>query len=54
MKMNSVDVVFPMLNLVIRLWIVDCMEEEVLEVPMTTIDIGLLTILAILLQNATP
>ena len=54
MQMNSMDIVFLVLNLVIRPWIVDPIEEEVLEVPMTRLDAGLVTLLAMLLQIVTP
>ena len=53
MKMTSMDIVFSVLNLVISLWIVDPM-EEVLEVLMTRLDVGLVTILDMLLQISTP
>ena len=40
MNMNSMVIVIFVLNLVIRLWIVDSMGEEGLEAPMTQLDVG--------------
>ena len=40
MNMNSMVIVIFVLTLVIRLWIVDSMEEEGLEAPMTQLDVG--------------
>ena len=38
--MDSMVIVIFVLTLVIKLWIVDSMEEEVVEVPMTQSDVG--------------
>ena len=43
MKMALMVIVFIVLTLVIRLWIVDSTEEEVLESPMTRLDVGHVT-----------
>ena len=40
MKVDSMVIVIFVLTLVISLWIVDSMEEEGLEVPMTQSDVG--------------
>ena len=40
MKVVSMVIVIFVLNLVIRLWIVDSMEKEGLEAPMAQLDIG--------------
>ena len=53
MNIDSMVVAIHVMVLVTRLWIVHFM-EEVLEVPLTQLDAGLVTILAVLLQNATP
>ena len=47
-----VNVIY-VLTLVIKLWIVDSMEEEVLEAPMTKLDAGHVTKLDILLLLVT-
>ena len=38
--MDLMVIVFLVLNLIIRLWIADSMEEVVLEAPMTRLDVG--------------
>ena len=40
MKVASMVIVIFVLTLVIRIWIVDSMKEEGLEVPMTQLDVG--------------
>ena len=40
MKVDLIVIVIFVLTLVIRLWIVDSMEEEGLEAPMTQLDVG--------------
>ena len=40
MKVASMVIVIFVLTLVIKLWIVDSMEEEVVEAPMTQLDVG--------------
>ena len=40
MKLASMVIVIFALTLVIRLWIVDSMEEQGLEFPMTQLDVG--------------
>ena len=49
MKIDSMDIVFLALILVIRLWNVDPMEEEVLESLMTKLGVGHVIIMAILM-----
>ena len=39
-SMDLMVIVFLVLTLVIRLWIADSMEEEVLEAPMPRLDVG--------------
>ena len=46
-------IVFHVLTLVIRLWILDSIEEEVLEVPVTKLDVGHVTKMDILLLLVT-
>ena len=53
MKIDLMAIVFLALILVIRLWNVDPMEEEVLEAPMTKLGVGHVIILAILLPTVT-
>ena len=53
MKVASMVIVIFVLTLVIRIWIVDSMEEEGLEAPMTKLNAGHVTKLDILLLLVT-
>ena len=53
MKMDLMVIVYLGLNLVIRLWIVDSTEEEVLEVPMKNLYVVHVTMLDIFLLLVT-
>ena len=53
MLIDLMAIVFHALILVIRLWTVDPMEEEVLEALMTKLGVGHVIILAILLPTVT-
>ena len=52
MNIDSMVIAIHVMVLVTRLWTVHSMEEEVLEVQITQLDAGLVTILAMLLQIA--
>ena len=54
MNIDSMVISIHVMVLVTRLWTVHSMEEEVLEFPITQFDAGLVAILAMLLQSATP
>ena len=53
MKVDLMVIVIFVLTLVIRLWIVDSTEEEVIEAQITKLDAGHVTKLDILLPLAT-
>ena len=54
MNIDSMVIAIHVMVLFTRLWTVHSMKEEVLEVSITQLDAGLVTILAMLLQIATP
>ena len=54
MNIDSMVIASHVKVLVTRLWTVHSMEEEVLEVPIAQLDVGLVTILSMLQQIATP
>ena len=53
MNIDLMVIAIHVMVLVARMWTVHSMEEEVLEVQLTQLDVGLVTILAMLLQIAT-
>ena len=53
MKVDSMVIVIFVLTLVIKLWIVDSMKEEVVEGPVTQLDVGHVIKLDMLLPHAT-
>ena len=53
MKVDSMVIVIFVLTLVIKLWIVDSTEEEVVEAPMNQSDVGLVIKSDMLLPHVT-
>ena len=53
MKVDSMVIVIFVLTLVIKLWIVESMEEEVAEGPITQLDVGHVIKLDMFLAHAT-
>ena len=53
MKVVSIVIGIFVLTLVIKMWIVDSTEEEVLEAPLTKLDVGHVTKMDILLPPVT-
>ena len=54
MEMVSMVIVFHVMLLATKPWIVEAMQKEVLEIPTTLSDVGHVTALAILLHIAIP